>query len=494
MPSMAAPCYDYMPEMPWQPTDATECCAPIELLVENEVKYERPVEKEEEKPEEAPKEEDTTSLKESSSSQLTTIPSESEAAVITTKGKRKTKLCKLWLEDRCRRRRCPFAHGEAELRVQVDEPESAGWAQNREITDFADEVRQFGEFMSQSEEQKLQRSSMRNLIQSIVVDNIDREAITKMGCQTDLYDSDLELVIEVSSEHHTQRILASLDSVLRNFGVATIYSAATMTITFEASAMNAFSGCWLDAYFKVKIIVDNQGSFTRREASLMNSALSKCGPQRVLIPAVIGIFKSHLAIVPDKSLIVMCLAFLIHSKTHPSFSDLGWLFKEFFRFYSDFDFNKFSVCLSQETPFPTRSDKGGKELSIIDVVTGVNTTTGVTTGNCQSVIKNIQSRITNHSQASNGRLLTDLLVSTHIVNRRNSILGCPSETSRAEESNILDLLSKLSTALSDPINHTHKISVRNVLQQNGNGILSHPKPNAVLAASQEFYLSLFSEQ
>ena len=493
---MAAPCYDYMPEMPWQPTDATESCAPIEIVIEEEeveVKYERPEEKEEEKPEEGPIEEDITESTESSS-RLITVPSETETTVIKTKGKRKTKLCKLWLEDRCRRRRCPFAHGEAELRVQVDEPQTAGWAQDREIKDLADEVQQLGEFMSQSEEQKIQRSSMRNLIQSIVFDNIDREAITKMGCQTDLYDSDLELVIEVSSEHHTQGILAALDSVLRNFGVSTINNVSTMSLVFEASAMNAFSGCWLDAYFKVKIVVDSQGSFTRREASLINFSLSKCGPQRVLIPAVIGIIKSQLTLIPDKSLTIMCLAFLIHSRTHPSFSDLGWLLTEFFRFYSEFEFHKYSICLSQETPFPVRSDKGSKELSVIDVVTGTNTTAGVSTEDCQLVIKSIQNRILDHLQGNGTKRLTDYLISSRIVNQRNSILGCSNEASLAEESNIVDLLTKLSSALSDPINHTHKISIRNVIQQNGNGILSHPKPNAVLATTQKFYLSLFAEQ
>eukprot|EP01064_Diplonema_japonicum_P037842 TRINITY_DN89_c0_g2_i1.p1 TRINITY_DN89_c0_g2~~TRINITY_DN89_c0_g2_i1.p1 ORF type:complete len:402 (+),score=105.66 TRINITY_DN89_c0_g2_i1:72-1277(+) len=348
--------------------------------------------------------------------------------VQTTRGRRKTKLCKLWQENRCRRRRCPFAHGEAEIRVMIaDDKQGEEKPWMKDVDEETTEVNALANFMAPNNLQRSQRMAMRDLIQHFVMENIEREATTKVTGQCavnlDAFDTDLDLVVEGGVDAYPGEYQTRLATVLSTVGVMTcIHMRGDQPfVTFDSCQMAVVNGRWASSYFKVNITFRSGSCPERKEVSVMQMALNKYKTQRAIVPVIIALLRSssNACAIPEKALLIMSLAFLEHSRTHPSFYNLQWVVTEFFRFYSNFDFRKHEVCV-QDTPFPLKEAESD-EVIIRGFMDRVIMAPGHEVAKCKKTFTVIYNKLAQNSASD--KCLFHGLVSDELVNQRNYFLG-----------------------------------------------------------------------
>eukprot|EP01064_Diplonema_japonicum_P037845 TRINITY_DN89_c0_g2_i4.p2 TRINITY_DN89_c0_g2~~TRINITY_DN89_c0_g2_i4.p2 ORF type:complete len:478 (+),score=133.47 TRINITY_DN89_c0_g2_i4:72-1505(+) len=391
--------------------------------------------------------------------------------VQTTRGRRKTKLCKLWQENRCRRRRCPFAHGEAEIRVMIaDDKQGEEKPWMKDVDEETTEVNALANFMAPNNLQRSQRMAMRDLIQHFVMENIEREATTKVTGQCavnlDAFDTDLDLVVEGGVDAYPGEYQTRLATVLSTVGVMTcIHMRGDQPfVTFDSCQMAVVNGRWASSYFKVNITFRSGSCPERKEVSVMQMALNKYKTQRAIVPVIIALLRSssNACAIPEKALLIMSLAFLEHSRTHPSFYNLQWVVTEFFRFYSNFDFRKHEVCV-QDTPFPLKEAESD-EVVIHDIMCDMNTAGGIEVECCKTSFNGIHERLVQNSVGGT-RSLFHGLVSEDLIQHRNRILGeqLPEGTDPASPDQIVvQSLNSLADAIAEPCNISMKTLLQNL--------------------------------
>eukprot|EP01059_Diplonema_ambulator_P004368 TRINITY_DN1406_c0_g1_i10.p1 TRINITY_DN1406_c0_g1~~TRINITY_DN1406_c0_g1_i10.p1 ORF type:complete len:393 (+),score=147.72 TRINITY_DN1406_c0_g1_i10:48-1226(+) len=346
----------------------------------------------------------------------------------TTKGRRKTKLCKLWLENRCRRRRCPFAHGEAELRILVteDKKEERPWMDN--LPEEACEVEALGVYMGPNSIQRSQRMAMRDLVQHYVMENIEREATTKVtgpcAVNLDVFDTDLDLVVEGVADAYPGEYQTRLATVLSSIGVMScIHMKGDQPfVTFDSCQMTVVNTRWASSYFKVNVTFRSGSCPERKEVSVMQTALNKYKAQRAVVPVVLALMRSAAAStcsIPEKALLIMCLAFLEHLRTHPGFYNLRWVVTEFFRFYSDFDFRRHEICV-QDTPYPYKEAECDEAI-IHSFLGRVIVAPAGEVARCRGTFGAIYKQLV--VNAGKGVGLFSHLISDELVKQRNYCLG-----------------------------------------------------------------------
>eukprot|EP00754_Rhynchopus_humris_P012104 Rhum_TRINITY_DN14266_c11_g1::Rhum_TRINITY_DN14266_c11_g1_i1::g.78941::m.78941 len=508
---------------------------------------------------------------EASTASSVEVPAEASAsageAVLVTKGKRKTKLCRLWEEGRCRRRRCPFAHGAEELRIhhtddaavataaaaaaacaptevapvaatmptvapvaaavepvmspapaaapapeaapQQQQPQQpAGpWAKYSIYVPDAGtgeepvEAACLGAYLAPNTAQRGHRCSIRDTVHHFVTEHIDRNAITKVAGASaacvDFFDTRLDLVVDASeAEQYAGEHVSRLCSVLSSAGVMStiIPDACVPTLSLDSCAMSAVHQKWAKSYFKVSITFCHGGySPERREFSVVQASLMRAKTQKVLIPAITGVIRSHAsgAALPDRAVLVLCLAFFEHAKTHFQYEDLSWVFTEFFTFYSTFNFAKHAVRVA-DLPFPKKSAEV-REICVSSVVSEENITSGSDYNTVVSMLKELAA----HFQA--GGAIQDV-VSSSLVRSRDAVLyECTSPDYAAKQNELVSCLASLSTLLADPANQVHRATVRTTLLHFHPALPSSrtvPKheQNAVQVKAQELYESLFEPE
>eukprot|EP01059_Diplonema_ambulator_P004370 TRINITY_DN1406_c0_g1_i2.p1 TRINITY_DN1406_c0_g1~~TRINITY_DN1406_c0_g1_i2.p1 ORF type:complete len:467 (+),score=174.18 TRINITY_DN1406_c0_g1_i2:48-1448(+) len=405
----------------------------------------------------------------------------------TTKGRRKTKLCKLWLENRCRRRRCPFAHGEAELRILVteDKKEERPWMDN--LPEEACEVEALGVYMGPNSIQRSQRMAMRDLVQHYVMENIEREATTKVtgpcAVNLDVFDTDLDLVVEGVADAYPGEYQTRLATVLSSIGVMScIHMKGDQPfVTFDSCQMTVVNTRWASSYFKVNVTFRSGSCPERKEVSVMQTALNKYKAQRAVVPVVLALMRSAAAStcsIPEKALLIMCLAFLEHLRTHPGFYNLRWVVTEFFRFYSDFDFRRHEICV-QDTPFPLKEVETD-EVVIHDIMCDVNTAGRMDIACLKGCFGVIHDKLIQNN--SIGRSLFAGLVSEDLLRHRNRVLGeqTPEVDPSSPSQVVINSINSLTDALADPANASLKSVVQSLIQGKSMDITEEVTPTAAL--------------
>ena len=522
MPSMAAPSFGLMPEMYYQPAQSQSQCqaqCEIELAATKQQQPIPPTPTETSvvvSPPEPVSAVSVVSTTETPEEVVETLAPSEACNPPTTKGRRKTKICKLWQEARCRRRRCPFAHGEEELRhYEEDTPDTPSapvetpavttetpfWMKCAAQLDTQEvsEVACLGMFMQPNSEQRGHRNTIRDMVHHFVLENVDRTAITKVtgasAACLDMFDSDLDLVVDVSDvEQYAGSHVAQLSSAMSASGVmcrTATRADQTPIVSFDSCAMSAVHQKWSKSHFNVNVTFC-QGGFSseRREFSVIQAALQKSKAQRILIPAITAVLQCRMQI-PSRCVFIMVLAFFEHSRTHYKYDDLEWLFREFFAFYAKFDFATHGVCLS-DAPFP-RKTESSEGVWVPAVVTEENCAGGLNVTELRACFAYVDGHL------SGGGALQDL-ISTELVKQRDAVLyECSDPTYVAKETALLDTLKTLTSLLSDTSNHVHRATVRNTLLHFHPALpLSRTLPvhdqNSVQVQSQLLYTSLFDPE
>ena len=254
-----------------------------------------------------------------------------------------------------------------------------------------DEVFAFADFVATLQTEQSARAYMRTSLQKLVQLLVSSEATLKVigGWGTGLatFSSQLDLVLESPSRNSQGEdtcLLSALYSVLRGFGlecelcVVNNYKAVRLdahsmvenqrghaAASKSLSSGSSGSGDLYDVLkFNVNIFSDRVaaggggasvllGPPQSRQASLQTSMLLSRFPsgyrklavtlRHMLLRTNAG---SSVGGIGGYCVLLLIIAYLQHTSTDPRFGDLGWVFREFFTFFSSFDFAHTAVRIA----------------------------------------------------------------------------------------------------------------------------------------------------
>eukprot|EP00756_Hemistasia_phaeocysticola_P032915 Hpha_TRINITY_DN16436_c0_g5::TRINITY_DN16436_c0_g5_i1::g.164090::m.164090 len=223
----------------------------------------------------------------------------------------------------------------------------------------AQELDAFAAFQGATASERARRAAVRTSLQKLVQLTVCPEATVKLigGWATDLtaYDSALDLVLEAPE---MQDPLGELRCYLAGLGVmgtmlevtpaggmrALVLNAAELTAALSEGQVAAKVH---DTSFDVNVHMGPPGSAARSSTAIVRGAVARIPLLRPCLVALRAALR-HLGskCMGGHLITLLALAFFERCR-HLGISDPGAVFCEFFRFYSAFDFGRFSVC-----PFP----------------------------------------------------------------------------------------------------------------------------------------------
>ena len=269
--------------------------------------------------------------------------------------------------------------------------------------DTATEIQAYVSFVGATESEIGARSSMRTSLQKLVQLLVSPEAILKVigSWATGLasFNSTLDLVVECPFQSN---ILESIQSVFADLGVCSEFAIvggfSALKLTSESLSQAVWQQQMLNhnrnehGDFSVHIFADGNATTmnapinSRYVTTKIASRLNKFPENRRTAFVIRGIIdKTNLGTQPGgisgHVVLLLVLAHFEETKTQSSFTDPGWVLREFFRYYSTFDFVNHSinpVPLAGESVFIPKVHPGD-QLSILDPLrSGYNSAHGIT--------------------------------------------------------------------------------------------------------------------
>eukprot|EP01060_Flectonema_neradi_P023794 TRINITY_DN3215_c0_g1_i1.p1 TRINITY_DN3215_c0_g1~~TRINITY_DN3215_c0_g1_i1.p1 ORF type:complete len:923 (+),score=187.92 TRINITY_DN3215_c0_g1_i1:113-2881(+) len=269
--------------------------------------------------------------------------------------------------------------------------------------DTATEIQAYVSFVGATESEIAARSSMRTSLQKLVQLLVSPEAILKVigswatGLAT--FNSTLDLVVECP---YQDNILESIQSVFADLGVSSTFALVSGFSALRLTSESLTHAVWQQQVlphnknahgdFSVNIFADASSSKisspinSRYITTKIGSRLNKFSENKRTAFVIRGIIdKTNLGTQPGgisgHIVLLLILAHFEENKHQSSFADPGWVLREFFRFYSTFDFVNHSINptpLAGESVFIPKVHPGD-QLSIIDPLrSGFNSAMGVT--------------------------------------------------------------------------------------------------------------------
>eukprot|EP01064_Diplonema_japonicum_P029201 TRINITY_DN4656_c0_g3_i2.p1 TRINITY_DN4656_c0_g3~~TRINITY_DN4656_c0_g3_i2.p1 ORF type:complete len:613 (+),score=95.31 TRINITY_DN4656_c0_g3_i2:47-1840(+) len=243
--------------------------------------------------------------------------------------------------------------------------------------DAATEIEAFCKFVSATETERARRTALRTTLQAVAQMHIPEATIKIIGsCATglDTFGSGLDLVVETPSVPPTDPQV-SFKTALDNLGVPTSMIPGGDGLIVPAAALSKLAAGWANAKFDATVRF-RVGHCTERAAVSLISSYFKTYPRHRQVVIVIRAVLRQMNLIdnvsglPSHAVTIMAVALFEKMKDGPSFPDIGWVLREFFRFYAGFDFDAQTITISktdeQTATFvaKTHSDP----LSICDLV------------------------------------------------------------------------------------------------------------------------------
>eukprot|EP01059_Diplonema_ambulator_P012806 TRINITY_DN23287_c0_g1_i1.p1 TRINITY_DN23287_c0_g1~~TRINITY_DN23287_c0_g1_i1.p1 ORF type:complete len:885 (+),score=256.66 TRINITY_DN23287_c0_g1_i1:51-2657(+) len=252
------------------------------------------------------------------------------------------------------------------------------------------EITAFSSFVGATNSEHSARASMRMSLQKLVQLLVSQEAILKVigGWATGLatFSSTLDLVVEAPSQVN---ILDKIASALHDLGVKSEFKLVAGFSALRLSSDALAHAVWgqqqvlsqtsrqVQQGFDVNIFSECAGStgpFNSRSATMKISARLNKYPEHKKTAIVIRSIIDKTNIGGQQGgangyiILLMILAFLEEHRTHDSINDPGWVLRQFFVFYSNFNFKATTIVPVPAPGAPVFIPKVDpqSQLSIID--------------------------------------------------------------------------------------------------------------------------------
>eukprot|EP01065_Artemidia_motanka_P007468 TRINITY_DN1371_c1_g1_i1.p1 TRINITY_DN1371_c1_g1~~TRINITY_DN1371_c1_g1_i1.p1 ORF type:complete len:1309 (+),score=440.43 TRINITY_DN1371_c1_g1_i1:58-3984(+) len=262
--------------------------------------------------------------------------------------------------------------------------------------EVAEEVEAFAGFVSATSSERARRAAVRSALQKLAQLRVCSDATVKIigGWATGLasFDSALDLVVEVPAGVDFGDPLAGFAAALSELEVHSlpVQAPGGAAIVFDAAALTSTelhverSRGPAPASFLIYLYVAQRNSLLRAATQHVAHRLQRYPAHRHTLTVIRQVLRKlgtdisgkHIAQgISGFAVDLLALAFFESAKDSPSFSDPGWVLREFFRFYSQFDFANSSISSSPVFPPKVHTEDA---LSIVNPVDpgGGNVTPG----------------------------------------------------------------------------------------------------------------------
>ena len=360
---------------------------------------------------------------------------------------------------------------------------------NDGTVDAATEITTFCSFVAATEAEKARRTALRSTLQAIAQLHIP-EATTKIvgSCATglDIFESGLDLVVETPSSPSVDPG-SVLSAALDELGLECHLSTATNVLSVPARSLSRLASGWEGIPFTATVRFRVGLCPERAAASIITSFLKAYPAHRKVVIVVRSVLRQMNLIgdgggIPSHSLALMAIAFFERIKHLPSFSDIGWVLREFFRFYAAFDYDKQSICMTS-TPNGQYVQKIHTEpLSIVDpVIPGMNTASGTTKLiQLKAMFHYITTCIQRFDRVGTKSLLANFVAHNELWIRYEA-LKTDVKSLPITKDFAMELVNSLSTMLSDPKHASVASRIRQASQVDGVTVLNENLKREILS-------------
>eukprot|EP01065_Artemidia_motanka_P023907 TRINITY_DN2855_c0_g2_i2.p1 TRINITY_DN2855_c0_g2~~TRINITY_DN2855_c0_g2_i2.p1 ORF type:complete len:1326 (+),score=340.45 TRINITY_DN2855_c0_g2_i2:81-4058(+) len=243
-----------------------------------------------------------------------------------------------------REQRAPRKTSVAGPRATAPWLEFAGLPDDGSI-DCAQELGVFADFVSGTAGERSLRAGVRAAVQKITQTVVPESTVKIIGgwaTGVASFESPLDLVIEHTTGEST--VLVHVAAALESSGL----------IIRRSAGWIEFDGCALSkqnqqkAPFDVRVHAAVAGGRLRQSTNAVATLLRQHQNLRAALIAIRCVMRR---LAPPQGapsghcITLMALAHFDHCRRSPSYADPGWVFREFFRFYANFDFGKDAVCV-----------------------------------------------------------------------------------------------------------------------------------------------------
>eukprot|EP00755_Sulcionema_specki_P026589 Sspe_Gene.16134::Locus_5671_Transcript_1_1_Confidence_1.000_Length_2197::g.16134::m.16134/K03514/PAPD5_7, TRF4; non-canonical poly(A) RNA polymerase PAPD5/7 len=358
----------------------------------------------------------------------------------------------------------------------------------------ADEIEAFSQFVSPTPIEKARKGALRAALQAMIQMSFP-DATTKVCGSSaeglDTFLSGLDLVVEIPSAPQ-QDPLETLRISLTNLGVENFMRNGTSGdyyLVIPAKSLTRLFRGWSDVAFSAYVRFRVGHSPERQSATIITNLFKSYPSHRKVITVAKAVLRQMNLVgdsggIPSHSLTLMSIALFEHAKLSPSFTDCGWVLREFFRFYASFDFDNLSIwagvptphCPSPFLPKVHTSD----QLSILDLVDSTVNTAASTTKMPQ--IKAMFHYVTTCIQRFDrvgARSMLSNFVAHNDLWQRYDFLRNIAGGGEVTKDFAMDLMNTLAQVLADPQYESVRGRLAKAAEQDGGAMGEHTKQELV---------------